>query len=160
VFFNLASNFPAGVGPGQSATGDFNRDGRLDLAVTNQNTNSVSILLGNGNGTFGAPTNFAAGTSPRSLAVGDFNGDRSQDLVLVNAFSANVSILLGNGNGTFGAATNFTVGLFPSSVAGGDLTGMANRIWRWRISTATTSSSVAGAVMMTLFVPASKWIRA
>jgi len=93
VFFSPATNFPAGVGPGQSATGDFNGDGRLDLAVTNQNTNSVSILLGNGNGTFGAPTNFAAGTSPRSLAAGDFNGDGSQDLVLVNAFSNNVSIL-------------------------------------------------------------------
>jgi len=70
--------------------------------VANSNSNNVSILLGNGNGTFGAATNFGvAGNVPQSVVVGDFNGDGSQDLAVVNTFSNNVSILLGSGNGTF-----------------------------------------------------------
>ena len=95
------------------AVGDFNGDGRQDLAVANQGSATVSILLGNGNGTFGAATNFGVGFIPFSVAVGDFNGDGSQDLAVANQGSANVSILLGNGNGTFGAATNFGAGVCP-----------------------------------------------
>ena len=102
------------------AVGDFNRDGRQDLAVANRNTDNVSILLGNGNGTFGAATNFAAGDGPRSVAIGDFNGDGRLDLAVANQNSNNVSILLGNGDGTFGAATNFAVGNGPLFVVARD----------------------------------------
>ena len=65
--------------------------------MVNQGSATVSVLLGNGNGTFGAATNFAAATGPLSVAVGDFNGDGKQDLAVANQFSDNVSILL---NGT------------------------------------------------------------
>jgi hypothetical protein len=58
VHFAAATNLPAGSGPYASAVGDFNGDGKQDLAVTNVTTNSVSVLLGNGNGTFGAPATF------------------------------------------------------------------------------------------------------
>jgi hypothetical protein len=67
------------------------------LAVANQGSATVSILLGNGNGTFGAPTNFAVGSAPSSVAVGDFDGDGRQDLAVADQFSNTVSILL---NGT------------------------------------------------------------
>jgi uncharacterized repeat protein (TIGR02543 family) len=75
--------------------GDFNGDGKQDLAVANQG-GDVSILLGNGDGTFQPAVNFGAGTTPLSVAVGDFNGDGKQDLAVANNGSNNVSILLRN----------------------------------------------------------------
>ena len=83
----------------------------MDLAVANLSSNTVSILLGNGTGSFGTATNFAVGMSPFSVAVGDFNGDTFLDLAVANAASNNVSILLGNGTGSFGTATNFVAGI-------------------------------------------------
>ena len=72
----------------------------LDLAVANFDSNNVSILLGNGEGSFGPANNFGAGIGPRSIAVGDFNEDEALDIATANAGSNNISILLGNGNGT------------------------------------------------------------
>jgi len=95
----------------------------LDLAVANLGSNNVSILLGNRDGTFGAPTNFAVGNTPIHVASGDFNGDGKLDLAVVNNVSNNVSILLGNGDGTFGAPTNFAVGNTPVYVAVADFNG-------------------------------------
>ena len=84
------------------AIGDLNGDGRPDLAAANYAANTVSVLLGNGDGTFGAKTDFATGTSPRSVAIGDLNGDGKPDLAVANSGSNTVSVLLGNGDGTFG----------------------------------------------------------
>jgi predicted NUDIX family NTP pyrophosphohydrolase len=91
--------------------------------VANQLSDNVSVLLGNGDGTFQAAVNFGAGSLPLSVAVGDFNGDGVQDLAVANELSANVSVLLGNGDGTFQAVVNFGAGNFPSSVAVGDFNG-------------------------------------
>ncbi len=121
--FGAATNFAAGTNPFSVAIGDFNGDGRSDLAVANTGSNNVSILLGTGTGTFGAATNFAAGTGPFSVAIGDFNGDGRSDLAVANEGSNNVSILLGTGTGTFSAATNFAAGTNPRSVAIGDFNG-------------------------------------
>ena len=78
------TNFAAGDSPFSVAVGDFNGDGKQDLAVANLLQTDVSILLGDGAGNFSAPTNFAAGGSPVSVAVGDFNGDGKQDLAVAN----------------------------------------------------------------------------
>jgi hypothetical protein len=126
--FSAAGNFAAGDGPNCVAVGDFNGDGKQDLAVANngtsfQNPSNVSILLGDGTGSFSAPTNFNVGRVPQSIAVGDFNGDGKQDLAVANSESANVSILLGNGDGTFSPAPNVSVGVSPFSVAVGDFNG-------------------------------------
>ena len=83
--FSPAVSYPVGVNPQAVVTGDFNGDGRLDLAVANSSSNTVSILLGNANGTFQAAQNFATGVGPNSLAVGDFNKDGKLDLVTANA---------------------------------------------------------------------------
>ena len=64
--------------------GDFNGDGKLDLAVANYNSATVSILLGTGTGSFGAKTDFGTGSIPSSVAVGDFNGDGKLDLAVAN----------------------------------------------------------------------------
>lgn len=104
--------------------GDFNGDGRLDLAVANSGSGDVSILLGRGDGTFQSPVHYAAGQGPDSqVAVGDFNGDGELDLVVSNSGSNNVSVLLGNGDGSFRATTSYDVGRNPSSVAVADVNG-------------------------------------
>src|SRR5205823_860128 len=92
--FSPAVSYPVGASPQAVVTGDFNGDGRLDLAVANVSSNTVSILLGNANGTFQPAQNFATGVGRLSLAVGDFNGDGNLDLVTANANSGDVSVLL------------------------------------------------------------------
>jgi hypothetical protein len=107
--------------PTSVVTGDFNGDGKLDLAATNYNHSDVGILLGNGDGTFGPVATYAAGSYPLSVAVGDFNADGKLDLaVACNNQSNSVNILLGNGDGTFQRAVSYTAGSVSVSVAAGD----------------------------------------
>jgi Ca2+-binding RTX toxin-like protein len=115
---NLSTLYPTSV-----AIGDFNGDGKSDLALTTYNQSIVSVAFGNDAGGFGATTNFNVGSAPASVKIGDFNGDGKSDLVVANDASNNVSILLGNGTGGFGATTNFNVGLNPLSVVVGDFNG-------------------------------------
>ncbi|MDJ0604507.1 VCBS repeat-containing protein, partial [Microcystis sp. M53602_WE12] len=121
--FNVFSSVINSVGtyPYSVRLGDFNGDGKLDLATANNVANNVSVLLGNGIGSFGTATNFAVGSSPRSVTVGDFNGDGKLDLATANYASNTVSVLLGTGTGSFGIATNFSVGDRPISVTVGDV---------------------------------------
>src|ERR1700752_4905732 len=90
--------------PRSVAVGDFNRDGNLDIAVGGT---SLSVLMGNGDGTFQKPVQYPVGVNPESVATADFNGDGNLDLVAANFDGPSVSILLGNGDGTFQAAQNF-----------------------------------------------------
>src|SRR5205807_548270 len=120
VSFAPASNFGVGAGPFSVALGDFNGDGKPDLATANNGSANVSVLLGDGSGTFGASTGFPAGDHPDGIAAGDFNGDGKLDLATANAASGDVSVLLGNGSGGFGAPASFGVGSFPTAVAVGD----------------------------------------
>lgn len=107
VDFAAAKSYPVGASPAAVAVGDFNGDGKPDIAVANTGSSNVSILLGNGDGTFQPAMNFNAGDSPRVIAVGDFNGDGKLDLAAfrpgVTGSAGSVSILLGNGDGTFQA---------------------------------------------------------
>src|SRR5207253_1600962 len=73
--FGTATNFTAGAFPESVAVGDFNGDGKPDLAVANESGNTVSIFLGTGPGTFGPATTLAVGINPAFVAIGDFNGD-------------------------------------------------------------------------------------
>jgi len=115
---NLSTIYPTSV-----AIGDFNGDGKSDLALTTYSQGIVSVAFGDGTGGFGATTNFNVGSGPASVKTGDFNGDGKSDLVVANDASNNLSILLGNGTGSFGATTNFNVGLNPLSVVVGDFNG-------------------------------------
>ncbi len=121
--FGTPTNFSVGTSPVSVTVGDFNGDGKSDLAVANAGSSNVSVLLGTGTGSFGTATNFTVGTVPRSVTVGDFNGDGKSDLAVANGSNNNVSVLLGTGTGSFGPATNFTVGSSPRSVAVGDFNG-------------------------------------
>jgi hypothetical protein len=124
VFFNAPLNLSAPAGVNSVAIGDFNRDGKQDLATISQGTNKLAIRLGNGDGSFNASTSFDTANNPSAIATGDLNSDGKADLVTVQAgVTANVSIFAGNGNGTFGAATNLTAGDSPAAVAIGDISG-------------------------------------
>src|SRR5205807_972548 len=82
--FSPAVSYPAGTSPQAVVTADFNGDGRLDLAVANYGSNTISVLLGNSDGSFQAAKNYDTGANARSVAVGDFNGDGKLDIVTAN----------------------------------------------------------------------------
>ncbi len=102
---------------------DLDGDGRLDLAVAVFNRDAVSVLLGNGDGTFQSQATFATGRYPKFVAAADLNGDGRPDLAVANALDNTVSVLLGNGNGTFQSQATFATGSEPKSLALGDLNG-------------------------------------
>ncbi|MGA2372192.1 MAG: FG-GAP repeat domain-containing protein [Candidatus Korobacteraceae bacterium] len=93
------------------ATGDFNRDGILDLVTSNFSTGNVSVLLGNGDGTFRPHVDYPAGLNPTGVVVADFNGDGKLDLAvgIPGSDGGAVAILLGNGDGTFRAPVDYPV---------------------------------------------------
>jgi Bacterial type II and III secretion system protein/FG-GAP-like repeat len=111
------TDYATGAAPDALASADFNGDGFNDLAVANNTDNTVSILLGNGDGTFGAATSVAVGTGPVAIAAADLNADGNADLAVVNQTDGTVSILLGNGDGTFQAPTTLTTGTQPTAIA-------------------------------------------
>jgi Flp pilus assembly secretin CpaC len=102
--------------------------GTLDLAVANQGSNTVSILLGNGNGTFQTPVNYAVGTQPSGIVSADFNGDGHADLAVTNQGDNSISILLGTGDGTFMSAVNVPLAVAPGALEPGPIGIMATSL--------------------------------
>ena len=95
------SPVPVGTRPVAVMLADFDGDDDLDIAVTNNTTNNVSILLNNGSGGFTARVARGTGAGPRGIAAGDLDGDGDIDLVVANFGADTVSILLNNGSGGF-----------------------------------------------------------
>jgi hypothetical protein len=135
--------FLPGVFPTQLVAADFNGDGKIDLAVLNtcgtgaggcfpqaapQGPGTVTILLGNGDGTFTiSPATLTAGNVPYAIAAADLNGDGFIDLVVANQSSNNLTILMGNGDGTFTpTSASPPTGNAPSAIAIGDFNGDGN----------------------------------
>jgi len=106
------------------AVGDFNGDGKLDVALTGESLPvlQVAILLGNGDGTFRADGYYPVSSDPFSIAAGHFRGGTTSDLAVANLLGNSISALLGNGDGTFQQAVNYDT-WFPTWVAVGDLNG-------------------------------------
>jgi len=102
---------------------DFNGDGHRDVVVSSYASSRLSILLGNGDGSFQNPSNMALLAAPDHVVVGDVNGDSRADLITTSYDTNTVGILLGNGDGTFQAVTNYSAGAGPRMVALGDFTG-------------------------------------
>lgn len=124
--FSPAASYPVGANPQTVVVADFNNDTVQDLVVTNYGDSSVSVLQGNGNGTFREPVTSAAPAGSRSVAVGDFNRDGLLDMATLNDYlgyaSDGVNVMLGNGDGSFQAPANVH-GPKAASVAVGDFNG-------------------------------------
>ena len=108
--FQAGTEYAVGPGPVMVATADLNGDGKKDLIVANSgcvyscdlSTSGISILLGNGDGTFQPKVDYVTGLGPTSIAVGDFNHDNHLDLMVANeGWGGSISVFLGNGDGTF-----------------------------------------------------------
>jgi len=116
--------YPAGINPFGVLTGDFNRDGKIDLAVLNNNGSfGVYILLGNGDGSFQSPVFYPTGQNPRVGVVADFSGDGNLDLAVGDCIDNNIAVLMGNGDGTFQNPVTYPTGDYVSLLAGGDFDG-------------------------------------
>lgn len=126
--FELRRDYETGDASTNLTMADLNGDSRLDLVVANYGADgatlgSISVLLGNGDGTVQPRTNYSAGVGPYCVTVADVNGDGGPDLVATNWNSSTVSVLLGRGDGTFGSSSNFGTGDTPKVVAVGDFDG-------------------------------------
>jgi hypothetical protein len=118
------TSMTVGKGPAGIVSADFNGDGITDLALTNGTSNTVSVLLGTGNGKFTLKATVATGKTPAGLVAGDFNGDQKLDLAIANTADNSVTVLLGNGDGTFTASTQVpSVNAGPVALAAGDFNG-------------------------------------
>jgi len=128
--FQTAGSYPAGYDIRSFAVGDLNYDGKLDLAVASIGNRgfpltmgSVTMLWGNGDGTFQAKVLYSTWDAPVSVHVGDLNGDGKSDLAVANYNPDKVSLLLGNGEGNFQVAVNYAGGRNLNFVTAGDLNG-------------------------------------
>ena len=124
--FQPKTDFPTGSIPIAGVSADFNEDTKADLAIVNNGGSgaggdSVSILLGDGAGGFGAKSDFSVANSPQEIASADFDGDGNLDLATSNdSGTGNVSVLLGNGDGTFDAKVDFATGEGPYGLVAAD----------------------------------------
>ncbi|HEY1771836.1 MAG TPA: FG-GAP-like repeat-containing protein [Gammaproteobacteria bacterium] len=126
--FQAMQTYKVGANPQRVLLVDVNGDGILDAVTVNAGSTtadngegSVSVLLGNGNGTFQAARDFPAGPNAVDIAAGDMNHDGKQDLVVGNAVVNKVSVLLGNGDGTFKAPLSYFAQTQVNAIAVGDL---------------------------------------
>jgi len=122
--FQPQVSYPVGHYPGSLAVGDFRNNGDLDLVTADEvcfsppcTPGSVSVLLGNGDGTFQPHTDYGAGLQPVSVAVGDLRSNGKLDLAVTNFGSSSVSILLGNGDGTFQPQVSYPTAIYPGQIA-------------------------------------------
>jgi len=112
---------PAADQPSQVAVGDFNDDGKLDLAISNSGNNTASVFLGDGTGNFTLASSIVVGSQPSGVAIGDFNGDGKLDLAVANGGDNTVSIFLGDGTGNFTLVSTPAVGNTPNFIVVADL---------------------------------------
>lgn len=115
-------DYPVGTDPMFAVVGDFNNDGKPDIAVTS-GSNTVSVLLGIGDGTFQTPVVYNTASAPGSAVIGDFNHDGRLDLAVACSGSKSISVLLGNGDGTFQPHADYAVNFTPQSIAAADFNG-------------------------------------
>ena len=125
--FQSPRTFTVGANATFLAAGDFNLDGKLDLAVADTGSNTVSILLGLGDGSFAAAPDVEVGNGPAWISVLDLNGDGKPDLLVADSLSKTVSVLI-NRSIAPGAEASIGIGsivnaasLAPGPVAPGEM---------------------------------------
>lgn len=119
----LFATYPVGKNPTAVATSDFDGDGVTDIVTTNIGNDSISILFGNGDGTFKEHKQMPVAKEPRAMALDDFNGDGRIDLAIACSGNDQIAVYYGQGNGTFIPGQRYSVHKTPVSIAAGDLNG-------------------------------------
>jgi hypothetical protein len=109
--------------PGFVTVGRLRNNGPLDIVTTNFGTSNVTVLLGNGDGTFGAPIHVNAGAGNEAAAIADFNDDGTPDILVTNHSTDTVILLPGNGDGTFRAPVQLATGATPFAMSVGQFDG-------------------------------------
>ena len=152
-----AADFTVGHNPDSIVNADLNSDGYLDLAVANKTDNTVSIIFGNNDGTFGNQRIYAVGTTPMNVVLGDANNDGLTDILTANSGSNNISILLRQAGGGFASAISVGIDDNPEDLAVGDVnndgindivvTNTAGRTFSLLLGQSTTSASFDSPVM-------------
>ena len=115
-------HFNGGVGHNPVAIADFNNDGTPDLLVADQSNDTVNLLAGNGNGTFGAPVQFATGATPIAMAVGNFDGHNLPEVAVLG--TTTITVLLNDGGAAPAVAASATG---TGQIAGAGLTSNGTR---------------------------------
>lgn len=115
------AHFLTGDGPYNVAAGDLDRDGTPDIVTSNYLSGAVSVLIGNGDGTFLNRSDYLVGYYPHAVAMADLNNDNIIDLIVGNQYQDSISVLLGNGDGAFRDEVQFAAGANPWALATSDL---------------------------------------
>jgi len=123
VSFTSPADYTTGTLPFANATADFNGDHILDIAVVNYSSNNVSVLLGNGDGTFQPQRVYAVGTEPAAIVTADFNGDGVPDIAVADEIGRTIAVLINkaDGTGTFKPAVLYPAGQAPRGIVAGSL---------------------------------------
>jgi hypothetical protein len=138
--FNKYLKYPVGGQPLSVALGDLDENGYPDIVTANNDSDDISILLGQSDGIFADHVEYAVGENPRSIVLGDLNGDGNLDIVTANnSNKCDISILTGNGNGIFSAQTGYSISHTPIAVVLGDV----DRDGYLDIVTASSSSYIS-----------------
>ena len=119
-FTRTASDVAVGSTPLAVASGDLDGDGKADLVTANNDSGDVSVLYGNGDGTFPTVASLPVSDGPAAVALGDFNGDGKPDIVVADDIDSTVSVMLNQGNRSFGAAATIDTGSSPEGIVVGD----------------------------------------
>ncbi len=131
ISFAALTTYATGLNPRIASVADLDGDGKADIAVTNMNSNTVSVLLnttvaGATSLTFAAKTDFTVGNAPWAVSTGDLDGDGKLDMAVANSTSNNMSVMLNTstaGNISFGPKTDFPSVNAPAGIAIGDIDG-------------------------------------
>ena len=119
VNYSMSDNTQVANFPGNLTVGRLRSNGPLDIVMTNFGTSNVTVLLGNGDGTFGAPIHLDAGVGNDAAAIADFDDDGTPDILVTNYASDTVALLPGNGDGTFRAPVQFATSSGPFAMSVG-----------------------------------------
>jgi hypothetical protein len=123
IGFKMCGIKAASMNPQSFAAGYLNGDNKPDFVYTNYASDTISVLMNNGDGTFAPKIDYAVGTEPVSAALRDVNGDGKSDVVVANYGSDTFSVLMNNGDGTFAAKVDYSTGSKPDAIVVGDVDG-------------------------------------
>ena len=134
--------------PVSVALGDFNGDGNLDIVTANSGTASVTVMAGNGDGSFGIQQNIVVADAPSAVVAADLDGDGHVDIAYTEPDRGAVGVLIGNGDGTFASPVKYVATQIPTALAVGNLNGDYTSLGNPRQDLVTVDSADSQAAVL------------